>query len=83
MVLLLVSMTEFTINGLSRHAFGFANPNHAAAAICAMFPFCWGWGGAAVARVAKFWMNSLGDCPHWRKVIENWINAAFFLWFVK
>ena len=24
--------------------FGFANPNHAAAAICAVFPFCWGWG---------------------------------------
>ena len=22
--------------------------------------------------------NSLGDCPHWRKVIENWINAAVY-----
>ena len=28
-----------------RHAFCFANPNHAAAAICALFPVCWGWGG--------------------------------------
>ena len=46
----MVGMTEFTINGLSRHAFGFANPNHAAAAICALFPFCWGWGGAAGVR---------------------------------
>lgn len=23
--------------------FGFANPNHAAAFICAVIPFCWGW----------------------------------------
>ena len=23
--------------------------------------------------------NSLGDCPHWRKVIENWINLAVLL----
>lgn len=38
-------MIVFTINGIVRHAFGFANPNHAAAAICALFPFCWGWGG--------------------------------------
>ena len=28
-----------------RCGFGFANPNHAAAAICALFPFCWGWRG--------------------------------------
>ena len=29
-------------------------------------------------------VNSLGDsCPHWRKVIENWINVAVLLWFVK
>ena len=28
-----------------RWSFGFANPNHAAAAICALFPFCWGWRG--------------------------------------
>ena len=25
-----------------RLLFGFANPNHAAAAICELFPFCWG-----------------------------------------
>ena len=29
-----------------RLAFGFYNPNHAAAMICALFPFCWGWGVA-------------------------------------
>ena len=32
-------MMEFTVNGFVRHAFGFANPNRAAAAICAAFPF--------------------------------------------
>ena len=26
-----------------RLAFGFFNPNHAAAMICAMMPFCWAW----------------------------------------
>ena len=31
------------------------------------FEKCGGWLG-----------NSLGDCPHWRNVIENWINAAFY-----
>ena len=24
-----------------------------------------------------------GDCPHRRKVIENWINAAVLLCFIK
>ena len=38
-------MPELTVSGFVRHAFGFANPNHAAAAICAAFPFCWGWRG--------------------------------------
>ena len=27
--------------------------------------------------------NSLGNCPHWRKVIGNWINAGILLCFVK
>ena len=36
---------EFTCNDIPRLAFGFYNPNHAAALICALFPFCWGWGG--------------------------------------
>ena len=27
--------------------------------------------------------NSLGDCPYWRKVIENWINVAVLLCFIK
>ena len=34
---------EFTYNGLARWGFGFCNPNHAAAAICAILPFLWGW----------------------------------------
>ena len=33
---------EFTYNGLVRWGFGFHNPNHAAAAICAILPFLWG-----------------------------------------
>ena len=37
---------EFVAGDLVRQGFGFANPNHAAAAICALFPFCWGWRGA-------------------------------------
>ena len=28
-----------------RMGFGFFNPNHAAALICAVIPFCWGWRG--------------------------------------
>ena len=36
---------DFVVGDLVRQGFGFANPNHAAAAICALFPFCWGWGG--------------------------------------
>ena len=38
-------VVEFVAGDLVRQGFGFANPNHAAAAICAAFPFCWGWGG--------------------------------------
>ncbi len=36
-------MMEFTYDGLVRHGFGFYNPNHAAALLCAVFPFLWGW----------------------------------------
>ena len=36
---------DFVVGDIVRQGFGFANPNHAAAAICAAFPFC--WGGAA------------------------------------
>ena len=41
---------DFVVGDVVRQGFGFANPNHAAAAICAAFPFCWGWGGAAGVR---------------------------------
>ena len=34
---------EFICSGMLRLAFGFFNPNHAAAMICAMMPFCWAW----------------------------------------
>lgn len=36
-------MMDFTFEGVVRHGFGFYNPNHAAALICAFFPFLWGW----------------------------------------
>lgn len=36
-------MMEFTWHGFVRHGFGFHNPNHAAALICALMPFLWGW----------------------------------------
>ncbi len=36
-------MMEFTYNGLVRYGFGFYNPNHAAALICFVMPFLWGW----------------------------------------
>lgn len=32
---------EFTYEGLVRYAFGFYNPNHAAALICVVLPFVW------------------------------------------
>lgn len=32
---------EFTYEGLVRYGFGFYNPNHAAAFICAILPFAW------------------------------------------
>ncbi len=36
-------MMEFTFDGHVRHGFGFYNPNHAAALLCAVFPFLWNW----------------------------------------
>ena len=36
-------MMEFTYDGMVRYGFGFYNPNHAAALICAVMPFLWGW----------------------------------------
>ena len=36
---------EYMSGEMVRLGLGFANPNHAAAAICALFPFCWGWRG--------------------------------------
>ena len=36
-------MMEFTYDGMVRWGFGFYNPNHAAALICACLPFLWGW----------------------------------------
>ena len=38
-------VVDFVAGDLVRQGFGFANPNHAAAAMCELFPFCWGWGG--------------------------------------
>lgn len=40
---------EFTVGDYVRMGFGFANPNHAAAFLCALLPFCWGWKSCAWA----------------------------------
>lgn len=32
---------------IERLSFGFQNPNHAAALVCALLPLCWGWGRRA------------------------------------
>ena len=52
-------MMEFTYQGIVRQGFGFYNPNHAAALICAVMPLAWWlWGvagrgvGGGVRRVA-------------------------------
>ena len=45
-------MMEFTCDGWVRQGFGFYNPNHAAALICALLPFLWSawfrWSGRKV-----------------------------------
>ena len=40
---------EFTVGDYVRMGFGFANPNHAAAFLCVLLPFCWGWKSCAWA----------------------------------
>lgn len=47
---------EFTYEGLVRYGFGFYNPNHAAAFICAILPFAW------IAFLQKaYWQKILGS----------------------
>lgn len=45
-----VKVMEFTVGDSVRFGFGFANPNHAAAAVCALAPFLWGWWIGKVER---------------------------------
>lgn len=44
---------EFTYQGLTRHGFGFQNPNHAAALIVLLLPLC--WGGRKLS--GKWWIS--------------------------
>ena len=46
---------EFTYEGLVRYGFGFYNPNHAAALICAMLPFVW-----LLFLQTQFWKKLFG-----------------------
>lgn len=46
-------MMEFTFEGVVRQGFGFYNPNHAAALVCALFPFAW----AAWFRWREWWVR--------------------------
>ena len=46
---------EFTYEGLVRYGFGFYNPNHAAALICAVLPFVW-----LLFLQTQFWKKLFG-----------------------
>ena len=46
---------EFTYEGLVRYGFGFYNPNHAAALICAILPFVW-----LLFSQTQFWKKLFG-----------------------
>ena len=51
---------EFTYEGFVRYGFGFYNPNHAAAFICAILPFAW------LAFLQK---------PCWQKILGGLISV--------
>lgn len=47
-------MPEFTYDGMVRYAYGFYNPNHAAALLCAILPFLLYWFSRSVSKTGKF-----------------------------
>jgi hypothetical protein len=58
-------MMEFAYNGFVRQGFGFYNPNHAAALICAVLPFLWtawfrwtGWRTRALVLLANVLLSA-------------------------
>lgn len=55
---------EFTYEGLVRYGFGFYNPNHAAAFICAILPFAW------LAFLQK---------AYWQKILGGLISVILIL----
>lgn len=57
-------MMEFTYDGFVRWGFGFHNPNHAAAAICAVLPFVWGCGRAETRS------------SRWMAAVTRWIMTG-------
>ena len=63
-----VKVMEFTVGDSVRFGFGFANPNHAAAMICAVAPFLWGWWIGKVER--------RGGGGQWRFAVPFVLNAA-------
>lgn len=81
---------EFTYDGLVRYGFGFYNPNHAAALICAILPFVWllflGSGlrrkAAAVALSAAL-IFALAMTYSRAGILALAIEAAAFLIFTK
>ena len=71
-----------------RLSFGFANPNHAAAAICALFPFCWRWRrvcSGAGEKVASWYPNAESievESIEPLRILEiNVDNQGKLLWF--
>ena len=59
---------QFVVGDIPRFAFGFANPNHAAAMMCAVAPFLWGWRQWKVER--------RGGGGQWRFAVSFVLNAA-------
>lgn len=55
---------EFTYEGLVRYGFGFYNPNHAAAFICAILPFAW----------LTFFQKA-----YWQKILGGLISVILIL----
>ena len=86
---------EYMSGDVVRCGFGFANPNHAAAAICAAFPFCWrydAWGNVLDEEVTVPALASIRyrfQCREWSAATGliifrmRWYDAETGRWLSK
>jgi len=78
---------EFTYDGMVRYGFGFANPNHAAALICAILPFLWilifskGWKRWTGAGLSIIMLACLALTYSRAGIVVLIIEAGLFLLF--